>query len=126
MRLGDMKNYLIALLLSITFAAPAFAQYSPGNHFSLTPRRAIADAAVTQTASDCVIAFTSLSATRAVTLTTTGMAIGQPIIIKDESGTAGTNNITTTGVTIDGANPSITTNYGVLRLYFNGTTYNTW
>jgi len=90
-------------------------------------RVTVADAAYAQLSSDYLIAYTSLSTTRAVTLTTSGITAGQTVIIKDESGSAGTDNITTTGVNVDGsATATINTNYGVLRLYFNGTTYNTW
>lgn len=146
----NIKNYLIAILLSLFFVVPAFAQYIPAG-FSTTPsfttitstglvtagtnlvgkavvvtRTAVADAAHTQITGESIIAYTSLTATRNVTLITAGMTTGQLLMIKDESGAAGTFPITTSGVTIDGANPSISTNFGVLRLYYNGATYSVW
>lgn len=55
--------------------------------------------------------------------------IGQCIVVKDEGGTAGTNNITVSfvsGATIDGAaSKVINTNFGVLRLY-NSNGGNKW
>lgn len=56
---------------------------------------------------------------------------GQIFIVKDATGSAGTNHITitTTGgtITFDGATSlTISTNYGVSRLIWNGTNYNTW
>lgn len=52
---------------------------------------------------------------------------GKVIVIKDESGAAGTNNITADGSgneTIDGATTkAIATNYGYLRLYCTGTAW---
>lgn len=53
----------------------------------------------------------------------------QAYIIKDETGQAGTNNITVqcSGHTIDGAATKvISTNYGVLRVYSIGANYVTW
>lgn len=89
-------------------------------------RTTVADTAYTQIITDYIIAYTTLTAARTVTLITSGIKSGQTIIVKDEAGTAGTDNITVAG-TIDGAtNKIINANYGQLRLYFNGTSYNTW
>ena len=65
----------------------------------------------------------------AVSATLPAQTAGLAIMIKDESGAAGTNNITVTPAsgTIDGAaNKVINTNYGILRVYSNGTNWFTW
>lgn len=87
-------------------------------------RTTVADVAYTSLVADNLIAYTSLTAPRAVTLTAP-IALAQ-VTIKDEAGTAGTNNITITPVsgTIDGAaNKVINANYGFLRIYYNGTNW---
>jgi hypothetical protein len=88
-------------------------------------RTTVADAAYTTLATDEIVAYTTLTVTRAVTLVS-GTA-GDTLIIADESGNAGTFPITITG-TVDGAtNKSISTAYGVMRLYcITGTTYKTF
>lgn len=75
-------------------------------------------------------AVTNTSSARTVTLPSSGsnLAAGSIFFIKDESGAAGTNNITVSvngGVkTIDGSTSYvINTNYGSLRVYYNGTNY---
>jgi hypothetical protein len=85
-------------------------------------RTTVADAAYTTLSTDYVIAYTTLTATRAVTLAS-GSA-GDVLIVADESGNAGSFPITFVG-TIDGAtNKSISSAYGVMRLYcITGTTY---
>lgn len=85
-------------------------------------RRAYAASATTQ--GEAIAAVTDTSAARTITLATADVALGRHITVKDESGGAGTNNITvaTEGAeTIDGA-ASITINadYGVARLYSDG------
>ncbi|MHA1749533.1 MAG: hypothetical protein ACTSYF_12910 [Promethearchaeota archaeon] len=79
------------------------------------------------TAGETIIGVTDTSAARTITLASADCVAGRIIIIKDESGGAGTNNITvaTQGTeTIDGAaTQTISTNYGVLRLYSDG---NSW
>jgi hypothetical protein len=70
---------------------------------------------------DSLIAITG-TAGAAITLPA-NLPIGQRVTIKDQGGAAGTTPITTTG-TVDGvANPSISTNYGGLRVYTNGTSW---
>ena len=77
-------------------------------------------------ADEVIIAITDTSAPRTVTIQTADIAAGSRIfIVKDESGGAGTNNITiaTQGSeTIDGQ-PTVTisVDFGVVRLYSNGT-----
>src|SRR3990167_352486 len=89
-------------------------------------RRAVADAAHAATRYDAYIAYTSLTAGRQVTLPVTNLQAGHEVIVKDESGAAGTYNITMvpTSGTIDGAaSVAISTNYGFNRFRWNGTTW---
>ena len=76
------------------------------------------------TAGDTIIGVTDTSASRTITLASADCVEGRIIIIKDESGGAGTNNITiaTEGTEkIDGADTQvINANYGVIRLYSDG------
>ena len=88
-------------------------------------RTAIADTAYTILISDYIVAYTSITAGRNATLPS-GAFVGQQFIVKDESGNAGSFNITVVG-TIDGAtNKVINTAYGVLRVYWNGTNWSSW
>lgn len=80
----------------------------------------------TATQMDELIAFTSTAAAYTVTpVAASSVPAGKRLIIKDESGAAVTNHITIAG-TIDGATQSIATNYGVARLYSDGTAWHTW
>jgi hypothetical protein len=90
-------------------------------------RTTVADAAYTLTVSDYIVAYTTLTATRAVTLPTATVALaGKAWIVKDEAGAATADPITITG-TLDGVtNKSIAANYGALRIYCNGTGFFTW
>lgn len=81
-------------------------------------------------ASDRLIAYTSTSSAFTATLPAASTTnAGQEWTIKDESGGANSHNITvkTAGGTIDGVAGStgkvISTNYGVLKVYSNGTNY---
>lgn len=73
------------------------------------------------TTSEVIIGINDTSVARTVTVDSADISEGRIFIIKDESGGAGTNNITiaTGGAeTIDGAaNIKITANYGVARVY---------
>lgn len=128
-----MQKILSYLLLIATFtctlAPAALAQYIPAQSanptFSsfTTSRTAVNDANYTQVATDYLIALTANTSAHTITLITTGIKTGQHIIVKDESGVAGTNNITIAG-TIDGAaNKVINSNYGDVRLYYSGSAY---
>ncbi len=91
-------------------------------------RTGVADANYVVLASDYMIAYTSLSTGRTVTLPTPGSGnTNQMYIIKDQSGNAGTSNITISssgGATIDGAaSKTISTAWGVLKVYTNGTNW---
>lgn len=74
---------------------------------------------------DYLVAVTNTAAPRTVTLpSAVTMGEGKVYVIKDESGGAAVNNITINpqpGQTINGApSATITTNFGVVRLYSNG------
>jgi hypothetical protein len=89
------------------------------------PRRSVAVSASTY--NDVIIGVTNTAAPRTITLSSADVANGKFIIIKDESGAASANNITiaTEGAElIDGeASVEITADYGVIRLYSNGTNW---
>lgn len=93
-------------------------------------RITVADVPYVTLITDYLIAYSSITASRAVTLTVTGVQVNQQFIIKDESGNAGVVNtivITPASGTIDGAaNKTINAAYGELRVYFNGTNFFTW
>jgi hypothetical protein len=76
---------------------------------------------------DCIIGVSSNAIANTITMPATGMIAGQIWTIKDEAGTAAsTNNITISGngVNIDNASTYvITTNYGSVTLYWNGTKF---
>jgi hypothetical protein len=87
-------------------------------------RVGVNDANYTATSSNYLIGFTSISAGRTVTLPAASSMINKTIIVKDESGSAGTYNITVDGAgseTIDGvATKVINTNFGSITVYSNG------
>ena len=72
-----------------------------------------------------IYGVTDTSAARTITISTAHIATGRLFTIKDESGAAGTNNITIAteaSETIDGAATAvISTDYGSLELYSDGT-----
>jgi len=77
-------------------------------------------------ATDYTIGVTSTAAARTITMPNSGIAQGQSWVIKDESGGAATNNITISGngFNIDGAATFvISTNYGSVDIYWNGSAY---
>lgn len=94
-------------------------------------RTNVADIAYTQLVTDFIISYGTLTAARTVTLASAATnGDGKIIIIKDAAGTAAANNITVDGnasETIDGAlTQKITNNYGVMRLFCNGSNWFTW
>jgi len=71
---------------------------------------------------DNIVAFITLTATRAVTLPTA--TEGRELVIKDEAGAAGANNITIVGTVDTTVNPTaISANFGVYRIYSDGTNW---
>ncbi|QQS59860.1 hypothetical protein IPN35_03255 [Candidatus Peregrinibacteria bacterium] len=83
--------------------------------------------ASTSSSGETIIGVTDTAAPRTITLSNADATSGRIMIIKDESGGAATNNITVVvegGGTMDGATSIvISANYGVLRLYSNGTNW---
>jgi len=82
----------------------------------------------TTTGKEIILAITDTSSPRTIYLSHEDLIDGRIIIIKDESGNAGNNNISVypevSGILIDGEDHKvINSNYGVLRLYSNG---NNW
>lgn len=98
--------------------------------YSYFSRKTVADANYTILNANRLIAYTTLTAGRTITLPTAVGIAGQQFVIKDESGSANSFNITvatTSAQTIDGAATKvISTSYGVLRLYSNGTNWLTF
>jgi hypothetical protein len=90
-------------------------------------RTGVADTAYSILGTDCIIAYTSLTAGRTATLPTAASVTGRTYLVKDETGTAATNNITvatTSSQTIDGASTYvISTNYGWVAVYSDGTNW---
>jgi hypothetical protein len=79
----------------------------------------------TVTSANCVVGISDTSAARDVNLpAASAYPAGQILIVKDESGAAGTNNITVNRAgadTIDGVvSVAISVNHGALRLYSDG------
>lgn len=95
---------------------------------AFTPKRT-ATAASASSAQETIIGVTSTAAARTITLDDDDKIAGRIIIVKDESGAAGTNNITVqaeTGNIDGGASVAISANYGVCRVYSDGTNWFTW
>lgn len=90
-------------------------------------KTSVADAAYTVASTDRIVAYTSLTAARTVTLSQAAAVPGMILTIKDETGTAATNNLTVTRVLsdhIDGATTQvINTNYGSLTMYSDGSNW---
>lgn len=83
---------------------------------------------LTVTTSMYIVAVTDTSAARTITLPSAPSYSGTTFVIKDESGGAATNNISVVvsgGVkTIDGlTTQTISTNYGSMTVYYNGSNY---
>lgn len=89
-------------------------------------RTAVSNVDYTAQLLDRFIAYTSLTAGHTVTLPDAATLVDTIVVVKDESGTAGTNNITVKSAniaqTIDGGATSvINSNYAAKRYYSNGT-----
>lgn len=89
-------------------------------------RTAVADAAYTALVTDYIIAYSSLTLARTVTLPT-GVGTGAALIIIDETGGAATKNISVIrsgSDTVNGSTaavPAVTTNYGWAQMLYDGT-----
>lgn len=98
-------------------SAVTFIAYSSGQPQTAI-RRGIADANYTIAAGDTIVAFTSLSTARTVTLPAASSNTGRVVIIKDESGSCSGGNTITIAGTIDGAtNLVLNSAYAHTRLY---------
>jgi hypothetical protein len=90
-------------------------------------RVTVTDANYTSTSSDYLIAYISITAGRTVNLPAASSMTNKTLIIKDESGSAGPHNITIDGFgseSIDGsATKSISTNFGTMTIYSNGSSW---
>jgi len=90
----------------------------------------LATAGSSNTGIEVVVGVTDTTAVRTITILSAGITARRTYIVKDESGLAGLNNIiiaTQGSETIDGLTTiSITVNFGVARLYSNGTNLFTW
>src|SRR3712207_6392246 len=103
--------------------AAAFDELQAG-----TLKRTATAATYTATATDPYIGVTSTAAARTINLPAAAtVGAGKTYIVKDESGAAGTNNVTIDpngSETIDGAaTKAISTNYGSLRVVCGGTNW---
>ncbi len=88
-------------------------------------RATVADANYTVLASDSVVAYTSLSASRTVTLpAASGVQAGKQFVVKDESGSCASGKTITVAGTIDGTtNLVLNTAYAKTVLYSSGTAW---
>lgn len=121
----EAEDQIVGLAVSSS-TANTVGSYKIDGPIAYGQRRTVADAAHAATRYDAYIAYTSLSAGRQVTLPVTNIQAGHEVIVKDESGAAGTYNITVvpSSGTIDGAaSVVINTNYGSKRFRWNGTTW---
>ncbi|HKX73019.1 MAG TPA: hypothetical protein VJM32_03335 [Candidatus Saccharimonadales bacterium] len=112
--------------VGIGTAAPT-ATLSLGGGMAIN-RRGVADINYIAVASDYLIAYTTLTAPRVVTLPLAAAGnTNQTYIIKDQTGNAGASNITiqgTSGQTIDGAGSrTINTAWGSVQVYNNGSAW---
>lgn len=118
--------------------SPCFVPFSASNPLAVSgststfSRTTVANTNYIVLSTDYLISYTSITAARAVTISCTVGSSTNPqfFIVKDESGSAGAGNsitLTPASGTIDGAaNKAITTAYGVIRYYANGTNCFTW
>jgi hypothetical protein len=94
---------------------------------NLLNRVTVSDANYTATSADYLIAYVSLTTGRTVNLPAANTMTNRTLIIKDESGSAGTNNITIDGLgseTIDGSlTKVINSNFGSVTFYSNGSVW---
>jgi len=97
-----------------------------GPVYAMGNRTAVADAAYTVKITDYLVVYTSLTAGRAITGPAAPVPVGWTFVLKDETGSANTYNLTFTPASgnIDGAGTKvINTAYGLFKAYFNGTNW---
>jgi hypothetical protein len=109
------------------------AQLDFESHSPLSWRRETTAVSFTFSGRQIIVGVTDTSAVRTVTLATALLLDGPDarlIIVKDEGGQAATNTLTVAtegSETIDGsATATITSNYGAVRLYSDGSNWFTW
>lgn len=91
---------------------------------NMNPRTAVADANHTVTTSEYLIAYTSLTAARVVTLPAASTVAGHHFILMDEAGTSGSHNVTISGTVNGVSNPTaLSVNFNNYKFYSNGTAY---
>jgi hypothetical protein len=99
------------------------------NPYAGRNRKAVANANYTAVTTDQIVAFTSLSASRTVTLPAIADAVSRAITIKDESGSCSptvTIVVTPASGTIDGASSlTLRSPYAQVTVYSNGTNWYT-
>ncbi len=102
-------------------SAVTFISYVSGQPHTAV-RRAVADTNYMVVASDTIIALTSLTASRTITLPSPSTNVGRILVVKDESGNCSGGVTITIAGTIDGAaNLVLTTAYASTRLYAGST-----
>ena len=110
------------LRVGIQTTTPTSSLYVNGS-FGLK-RAAIADTNTTLDGTQSLVVYTSLTAGRTITLPSATTNVGRIYMIKDETGSAATYNLTlatTSSQTIDGASTAvINTNYGHIAVYSDG------
>ena len=118
MSFGDASTDTLTVSGAATFSA------------GISVNRVSKNANYTATKTDTIIGVDCSGGAKTITLPTAGTINGKVYIIKDESGDASSNNITVAtegSETIDGANTkTINSDYGVLRIYSDGTNYFTF
>jgi hypothetical protein len=120
------NSWLVGGNVGIGTATPT-ATLTLGGGFAIN-RRTVADTNYTAVALDYMIAYTSLTAPRTVTLPLAAAGItNQLYVIKDQTGNAAVSNITVQGTssqTIDGAaSKVINTAWGFIKVYTNGSAW---
>ena len=111
---------------SAAFASGASMNGKLALNAGLSLQRVTTSTALTATTADIIVGVDCSGGAITVTLPAVGSSLESAIIVKDESGDAGTNTITIVG-TVDGsANLEISTNYGASRLYCDGSGWLTW
>lgn len=118
------RNIVLPPGKSVT--AGSFARVDGRAVDSMT-RTAVADAAYTATIANQIIAYTSLSAARVVTLPAVSTTAGLQFTVKDESGSCSVSNtitVTPASGTVDGASTYVLcAPYGSVTLYSDGTNW---